>query len=110
MCSNAHQYREDPDYSPSAYIANEEQKEKAKQENREFMTNGRIDIAKVAYQSLWYDIEDYLFPIDEEEEELRVEDMDQEQLRQYYHEQGMKRMENMTDEEKKEQERKMRVS
>ena len=45
-----------------------------------------------------------------EEEELLVEDMTPEQLRQYYHDQGEKRMENMTEEEKADQEKNFKVS
>ena len=69
-----------------------------------------MDIGRDAFESLICDVEDFLFPIEEEEEELRVEDMNPEQLRQYYHEQGIKRMENMTEEEKAEHEKKFKVN
>ena len=36
---------------------------------------GKINIPQAAYEELLYDIQDYLWPIEEEEEELRVQDM-----------------------------------
>lgn len=38
----------------------------------------QIDIAKVAFESLMYDVENFLFPPKQDEEELNPDDMTQE--------------------------------
>ena len=38
----------------------------------------KTNIGRDALESIWYDVEDFLFPVTEEEEELRVEDMNAE--------------------------------
>ena len=68
--------------SPSAYIEYQNQLKK-EQETRE---SGNIDIGKEAFNMFCNDIGKVLFTVEEEEEELKVDDMDAEQLRQYYHE------------------------
>ena len=83
ICNNS---SDDPEFGPSSYIDYHEKRERLQQERLQGLHKEKIDIGKVAFDSLWYDVENYLFPVKEDEEELRVDDMTQEQLRQYYHE------------------------
>ena len=85
VCSSSKK-GEDPESSPAAYIDYQERNERLYQERLQGLHKGKIDIGRDALESLWYDVEDFLFPIEEGEEELKVENMNAEQLRQYYHE------------------------
>ena len=76
MCSNKR--TEDPEDSPAAYIDYEERQQRMYQERLQGIQNRKMDIARDAFDSLWYDVEDFLFPIEEEEEELKVENMNAE--------------------------------
>ena len=58
ICSNT----EDPEAGPSSYIAYYERRERLQEERQQGLSKERIDIGKVAFESLWYDIENYLYP------------------------------------------------
>ena len=74
ICSNS---VDDPEYGPASYIKYHEQREEM-QIQRFQGSDDQIDIAKVAFESLMYDVENFLFPPKQDEEELNPDDMTQE--------------------------------
>lgn len=74
ICSSS---TEDPESSPAAYIDYDNKMQRMYAERLEGKQE-KVNIGRDAFDLLWYDIEDYLWPIEEEEEELRVEDMNAE--------------------------------